>query len=165
MPAIPCNKIYIYIEFCFRMASHQNSSERLHQTAGTEDVHELLAVVEALRAENAELRLQVLHLTSTAGSSERMHGGLLMKSDAGAETLCMKSFSSLSEAASQNAVNANATVRQKKNNIDLVMGKSAYHAPHVSSFRNLFNRSDVLQFEEDSPMFRLKMDELVGLIF
>ena len=118
--------------------------------ASAPDVAELLATVEALRAENAELRGQILRLSSGQAHDDCAHGGF------------GRAVSDVSEATSQSAATATAHVRRKKNAIDLEMGKTAYCAPAASTCQNLFNRSDVLPFEEDSPLFRLKMDELVS---
>jgi hypothetical protein len=111
----------------------------------------LLATVEALRAENAELRQQLLHRPSghslSAGAGAGGEGGLQARSS-----------SSVSEA----GVQANAKAWRNKAALDQETGRKAFNPPHVDRFRHLFNQSDLLQFEEDSPSFRLKIDELVS---
>ena len=104
---------------------------------------DLESEVVALREENAELRRKLSLATGEKFvASSGTLGGFTFESN-----------SNISEASS-------AKLWRNKDAIDMETGKKAYSAPQVDSFRNLFNQSDVLQFEEDSPSFRLKIDEL-----
>jgi hypothetical protein len=51
------------------------------------------------------------------------------------------------------------------NYLALERGQGAFKAPDVSDYRDLFKKSFVLEYEADSPAFRMKINTMVGASF
>lgn len=52
------------------------------------------------------------------------------------------------------------TTTVHQNYLNLERGQGAHKAPAVSDYRDLFKKSIVLEYEEDSPAFRKKIDSM-----
>lgn len=126
------------------------------------DAAALLSIIDALREENADLRLRLRQRLPEADGRD---GGAAASNSEIANPASRFHAHSSSSISETGVAQAKAKVRRNKHAIDAELGKEdVFTAPHVDSFRNLFNQSDLLQFEEDSPTFRLQVDELVNLI-